>query len=150
MKTFQVSLDILSAVPLVELEQMFGIAAIDGSHSAGDKSALGSPWDSSRLRVDSEVAEDAPVEAHVQALLAKVPDRALSAEMQFVLTVAVFTDSPMSSVLLDGGVVTRVADRGWMIEAITYFTDFRSQRRPTIRRLLRLVKAVRSWRAHAS
>lgn len=150
MKTFQVSLDILSSAPLVELERMFGIAANDGSHSAGDKSATGSPWETSRLRVDSKVAEDAPVAAHVQSLLARVPNRGLPEGMQLVLTIAVFTDSPMSSVVLDVGEVKRVADRGWMVEVITYFTDFTTQRRPTIQRLLRLVRAVRIWRAQAS
>jgi hypothetical protein len=143
MKTFEVSLDILSARPLTELERMVGIAAEGGSHRAGDKRATGSPWASSRLRVDSHIEEHEPVAAHVQALLARVPDQKLPAEMEVMLTIAVFTDGPMSSVVLDDREVKLVAARGWLVEVVTYFT---ARQGPGFQSLLRLAKALRAWR----
>jgi hypothetical protein len=143
MKTFEVSLDVLSAKPLVELERMVGIAADDGSHSAGDKRGRTKQWPSSRLRVDSQVEEHEPVAAHVQSLLARVPDDELPAEMELMLTIAVFTDSPMSSVVLDPRELKVIAERGWRVYVVTYFC---ARERPGFQRLRRLAKAVRAWR----
>ena len=127
MKEYDVSLDILSgSKSLAELADELRIEPSDGSHDRGEARLRERKWETTRLRIDSGVAEREPIEAHLASLIAIMPDLSTLTDVELVLTIAVFFDYPMTSVVIPLEMLSATQLGRCTLEVVAYVTDFSS------------------------
>jgi hypothetical protein len=135
-KQFSVSIDISSdSLSLSQLtEQLGGVEPGPNSHEIGEPRPRGRVWDVTIWRLDSDIEEDASLEDHLRALLSDADEFKLfeSAEtLQDVerhLNVAVYFDSPMSSLVLPVDLIAPFVRAGFGVEVSAYPCSFEEER----------------------
>ena len=131
MKEFKVSVIVTTAqMRLAELSEILGREADPGSKDIGTRcvtvrNPLGYTLSDSEWKLFSEEDEDATLDKHIESVLGRFPlsrlgDGVLPADAEATLNIAVFFDTPMSSVWLKAEHVRVLGEHGMDIHISCY------------------------------
>jgi hypothetical protein len=126
MLTFLVSLDFnTKTMRLAELKSLLPVAPHSSSHDIGQ--ARGShTWDYTTLRADSLLPETAPLSDHLHGILQTFSLLASGGfdqrghDVEIVVNIAVFFDTPFTTLGFDANLLRRILDRVESLEISCY------------------------------